>query len=103
YINLLHIYILVLYNREMRKARLFLILGIWIAILPYLGFPYSWKNILFTLSGLVLIYLSYIIYRESKTEETSKISENFSENNHTDESSRSNGLEGYYYQDRIEN
>ncbi|MFZ3015745.1 MAG: hypothetical protein WA101_01940 [Minisyncoccia bacterium] len=87
----------------MRKARLFLILGIWIAILPYLGFPYSWKNILFTLSGLVLIYLSYIIYRESKTEETSKISENFSENNHTDESSRSNGLEGYYYQDRIEN
>lgn len=92
-----------LYNREMRKARLFLILGIWIAILPYLGFPYSWKNILFTLSGLVLIYLSYIIYRESKTEETSKISENFSENNHTDESSRSNGLEGYYYQDRIEN
>lgn len=56
-------------------------LGIWISILPYLGFPYSWKNILFTISGLIVIYLSYIIYRESKiTEKKEVISENFSEN-----------------------
>jgi len=65
----------------MRKARIFLMLGIWISILPYLGFPYSWKNILFTISGLIVIYLSYIIYRESKiTEKKEVISENFSEN-----------------------
>jgi len=71
----------VLYNRGMRKARIFLTLGIWVAILPYLGFPYSWKNILFTLSGLILIYLSYIVYRESKiTEKKEKTSDNFSEN-----------------------
>ncbi len=70
-----------LYNRGMRKARIFLMLGIWISILPYLGFPYSWKNILFTISGLIVIYLSYIIYRESKiTEKKEVISENFSEN-----------------------
>jgi len=70
-----------LYNVGMRKARLFLILGIWISILPYLGFPYSWKNILFTISGLVLIYLSYIIYKESKSKiQKTNTSENFSEN-----------------------
>lgn len=56
-------------------------LGIWVAILPYLGFPYSWKNILFTISGLILIYLSYIVYSESKiTEKKERTSDNFSEN-----------------------
>ncbi len=65
----------------MYKARILLILGIWIALLPYLGFPYSWKNILFTLSGLGLIYLSYVLYKEYKTGETEeKSSNNFSEN-----------------------
>ena len=65
----------------MRKARILLVLGIWVAVLPYLGFPYSWKNILFTLSGLGLVYLSYILYKEYKIGETEeKSSDNFSEN-----------------------
>jgi uncharacterized membrane protein len=68
------------YNRHMHKARLLLILGVWVAILPYLGFPHSWKDVLFSLSGLVLVYLSYIIYRESKTEKVGTVPENFSEN-----------------------
>lgn len=53
----------------MRKERVLLILGIWVAILPQLGFPYSWKNVLFTLSGLILVYYSYIIYKETKITE----------------------------------
>lgn len=53
----------------MRKERVLLILGIWITILPQLGFPYSWKNVLFTLSGLILVYYSYIIYKETKITE----------------------------------
>ncbi|HEV7701839.1 MAG TPA: hypothetical protein VGO63_00105 [Candidatus Paceibacterota bacterium] len=51
----------------MRKERVLLILGVWVAVLPYLGFPYSWKNILFTLSGLAIIYFSYSLYKEYKT------------------------------------
>lgn len=67
----------------MQKARTILILGIWVAILPYLGFPYIWKNILFTLTGLGFMYFSYILYKESRNAEGKKelkSFDNFSEN-----------------------
>ena len=66
----------------MYKSYILLILGIWVAVLPYLGFPYSWKNILATLSGFGLIYVSFILYKESKIKEVKeeKIFDNFSEN-----------------------
>jgi len=65
----------------MRKERVFLILGLWISVLSYLGFPYYLKNILFTISGLILVYYSYLLrqeYRNKHKEE--KIYDNFSEN-----------------------
>jgi hypothetical protein len=67
----------------MQKARTFLILGIWVAILPYLGFPYAWKNIIFTLTGLVIMFFSYVLYKEYKIKETKqKIFDSFKENGH---------------------
>jgi len=70
------------YNISMRKARIFLVLGIWITVLPYLGFPYSWKDLLTTFSGLGLICASFMLYREFKTKESEKEKtfDNFSEN-----------------------
>jgi hypothetical protein len=66
----------------MRKARILSFLGIWIAILPYLGFPYSWKDVLLTLTGLGIIYISYAFYRDYKIQENQeKTFDNFSENN----------------------
>ena len=56
----------------MRKARILLVLGIWMAILPFLGFPYSWKDVLTTLTGLGLIYLGYMIFLDYKTKENKK-------------------------------
>jgi len=53
----------------MRKARILLALGTWLVILPYLGFPYSWKDILTILTGLGLVYLSYMLYRDYKKKE----------------------------------
>lgn len=75
------------YNTCMRKAYMLLVLGIWMAVLPYLGFPYSWKNILTTLSGFGLIYVSYMLYRELKIRETKeeKTFDNFSENEFKEE------------------
>lgn len=67
----------------MKTARTLLILGIWIAILPYLGFPYSWKKILLTLSGLGVAYISYVLYKKEKID-TKNIGsmkfDNFSQN-----------------------
>lgn len=66
----------------MQKARILLVLGVWITILPYLGFPYSWKDILTALSGIGLVYVSFALYKESKKRETKKEKplDNFREN-----------------------
>jgi hypothetical protein len=66
----------------MKKERILLLLATWVAVLPYLGFPYEWKNILFTLTGFGLAYLSYLLYRETKALQTKEknVFENFSEN-----------------------
>lgn len=71
----------------MRKARIFFVLGIWITILPYSGFPYSWKDTLVTLSGLGLVYLSFTLYRELKAKEIKKkeVFDNFQENEFKEE------------------
>jgi hypothetical protein len=66
----------------MSKARIFFIFGIVIAVLPYLGFPVFWKNLLLSLLGLGLAFFSYLIHRENKERvEDKKDFENFSENN----------------------
>lgn len=59
----------------MRKERTLLILGIWVAVLPFLGFPQSWRKILFLITGFLMIYLAYLFYLEAKE----RISKN---NNH---------------------
>lgn len=64
----------------MSKARILLILGTWIAVLPFLGFPYSWKDVLFSLSGLGVIYISFSLYKEKKKKGKVKNFDNFSEN-----------------------
>ena len=67
----------------MKRARILLTFGIWVAILPYLGFPYVWKDTLFTLTGLGLVYFGYILYKEFKIREGKskpKSFDNFSEN-----------------------
>lgn len=67
----------------MTKAYILLILGVWVAILPYLGFPYSWKAVLATISGLAVIYVSFALYKEYEAREVKKEKtfDNFSENN----------------------
>ena len=72
----------------MRKVRMLLITGIWVAVLPYLGFPQFYKNILFSLTGFVVMYFSYVWYRENKKED--KSFDTFSENNFVGEEVASN-------------
>jgi len=61
----------------MRKERTLFILGIWVATLSFLGFPKSWRDVLFVITGFALMYLSYLFYQEagrraSKTDNQSK-------------------------------
>jgi hypothetical protein len=82
------------YNISMHKLYTLLAIGIWVAVLPYLGFPHSLKGVFFTLSGLGVVILSYIFYKEGAareedsknvTEESTENYDNFSENDLTDE------------------
>ena len=54
------------YNRVMRKERALLFIGIWVAILPQLGFFESWRTVLFILTGVSIVYIAYLFYREAK-------------------------------------
>lgn len=73
----------------MKKARALLLFGIFILILPYLGFPYSWKNALSTLTGFMLIYLSYLFYKDyKKSENREENFDNFRENSEFTENER---------------
>lgn len=75
------------YNKYMIKVKTILILGVWVMILPYLGFPYYFKNILFSITGLIFIYIGYLLYKEQKIEGKikEKTFDNFSENNNFNE------------------
>ena len=87
----------------MRKARILLILGIWVTLIPYLGFPYSWKDVLTTLSGLALIIFSYIFYRDYKAKEGSeKTFDNFRENSNFNENESANEIRNEIEIDVIE-
>ena len=50
----------------MRKEKTLFIMGIWVAILPYLGFYESWRKVLFIITGIGLIYIAYLFYTEAK-------------------------------------
>ena len=50
----------------MRKEKTLLIIGIWVSILPFLGFPDTWRKIFFIITGFAIIYLSYLYYEQVK-------------------------------------
>lgn len=50
----------------MRKERTLFIIGIWIGVLPFLGFPNNWRSVLFIITGIMLIYLAYLFRLEAK-------------------------------------
>ncbi len=50
----------------MRKERTLFIIGLWIIILPFTGFPPSWKTFFFVITGISIIYLAYLFYTQIK-------------------------------------
>jgi len=50
----------------MRKERTLFIIGLWVAILPFLGFPSTWRKIFFVIIGLALVFLAFLFYNQTK-------------------------------------
>lgn len=48
----------------MSKDAIITVLGVWIAILPFLGFPGSWRTVLLVLTGLLIVGLGLKLRRE---------------------------------------
>lgn len=48
------------------KERTVIILGLLVAILPFLGFPNSWRTPLFALLGLLISVLAFLIRNEAQ-------------------------------------
>ncbi len=57
----------------MRKEKTLFIIGLWVSILSFSGFPLLWRNILFVLTGIAIMYLAYLFYLELKARSASAI------------------------------
>jgi hypothetical protein len=45
----------------MSKQTSVLILGIFVAILPFLGFPQSWRIVMFVIAGICIAILAFML------------------------------------------
>lgn len=59
----------------MKKERTLLFTGLWVAVLPHLGFPESWRKILFLITGLFIIFISHVMYRRKVKERIQSLSD----------------------------
>jgi hypothetical protein len=50
----------------MIRQRLIFFIGLWVALLPFLGFPKNFRTVLFVLTGFGLIAISYFMYIQTK-------------------------------------
>lgn len=66
------------------------LLGLWILILPFLGFPPDWKTVFLVVTGIVLLYVAYRRHQISVAQTVNKQQNStFVENNKTNESESS--------------
>lgn len=52
----------------MRKERTLFILGIWVMVLPFLGFPVAVRQAFFVLTGAGIAFIAYLLYLAKKSE-----------------------------------
>lgn len=50
----------------MSKRQFIILLGIWIMVLPSLGFPAGWDNALLVATGLLIVVISFMLKPEVK-------------------------------------
>lgn len=51
-------------DNNMSKDVAIIVLGIWIAIVPFLGFPGLWETIIYVVSGLGVVLMTFLLRRD---------------------------------------
>ncbi len=54
----------------MSKRQILIILGIWVVILPFLGFPGNWDRVILFASGLIIAVVAYSLRLEGQSKKT---------------------------------
>ena len=50
----------------MSKQQVLMIVGVWVAVLPFLGFPTSWDTFFAVVSGIVVVGLAYSLRQKTR-------------------------------------
>lgn len=65
----------------MSKRQIICLLGVWVIIFLFLGFPSSWDKIIAVISGLAIIAIAYNTAPDQKANPDKANGETFLENN----------------------
>jgi len=68
------------YTHAMTLDTLIILTGTFVAVLPFLGFPNSWDNVLFFVAGAFTVLLGIVVRRRSGVGKTSERRGPFVEN-----------------------
>jgi membrane-bound ClpP family serine protease len=71
-------------NKIMSKRQWLCIMGVWVMIFLFLGFPIGWHKIILAISGLIIIAIAYNLPQESSkitTDSNSTFVESDNKNN----------------------
>jgi hypothetical protein len=65
----------------MSKRQWLTVLGVWVALFLFLGFPSAWHKIIAIISGIAIIAISYNLPHEKKEVKEEQSAPVFTENN----------------------
>ena len=92
----------------MTKEMWIIVLGIVVALVPFLGFPGSWKTVIFVLVGLAIAVLAFIIRLRRMTQMRNALStkgrqtDSYVENDIRVESRNNKGYESARIQGKVD-
>ena len=57
----------------MTKYTIIIVLGFFIALMPFFGFPGSWKTVFFVIAGMSVVILTFLRRREITNEKKTDV------------------------------
>jgi TRAP-type C4-dicarboxylate transport system permease small subunit len=57
----------------MSKRQIIVLLGVWIAVFPFLGFPSAWRDIILPVSGLLVAFVALRMKSETSQSDAGKV------------------------------